>query len=107
EDGIRDSSVTGVQTCALPISVHEPTGTPYETVTEGDGTFHLLSVRVGGPYTVNVNLAGFKPFTQMGIQVKLGEATNIPVQLQLQTLSETVEVRADAASAVFTPSHAG
>src|SRR5260370_16620392 len=24
EDGIRDSSVTGVQTCALPIFTHEP-----------------------------------------------------------------------------------
>src|SRR5437763_6060156 len=24
EDGIRDTSVTGVQTCALPISVHAP-----------------------------------------------------------------------------------
>src|SRR5207237_6645212 len=24
EDGIRDSSVTGVQTCALPISLHTP-----------------------------------------------------------------------------------
>jgi len=115
QNAVTTGSLTGVvrdaQGGVLPGStvtaVHEPTGTPYETVTEGDGTFHLLSVRVGGPYTVNVNLAGFKPFTQMGIQVKLGEATNIPVQLQLQTLSETVEVRADAASAVFTPSHAG
>ena len=44
---------------------------------------------------------------QMGVVAKLGEATNIPVQLQLQTLSETIEVRADAASAVFSPSHAG
>src|SRR5260370_36394342 len=26
EDGIRDSSVTGVQTCALPISVHPRQG---------------------------------------------------------------------------------
>src|SRR5207253_1281639 len=25
EDGIRDGHVTGVQTCALPISVHQPT----------------------------------------------------------------------------------
>src|SRR5205823_11078578 len=27
EDGIRDKLVTGVQTCALPISVHEVIGT--------------------------------------------------------------------------------
>src|SRR5260370_4616154 len=28
EDGIRDSSVTGVQTCALPISLSRPSGLP-------------------------------------------------------------------------------
>jgi hypothetical protein len=97
----------GVLPGATVTAVHEPTGTSYETVTEGDGTFSILNVRVGGPYTVTVNLQGFKPFAQMGVVAKLGEATNIPVQLQLQTLTETVEVRADAASAVFTPSHAG
>ena len=40
-------------------------------------------------------------------EFELPEYKNIPVQLQLQTLTETVEVRADAASAIFTPSHAG
>src|SRR5437762_8680437 len=35
EDGIRDTSVTGVQTCALPILVYIPA---YETVRPGGGT---------------------------------------------------------------------
>ena len=114
QNAITTGSLTGAvkdaQGGVLPGSsvaaVHEPTGTTYETITGGDGTFQLLSVRVGGPYTVNINLAGFKPFTQTGIQVRLGEATNIPVQLQIATVSETVEVTA-AASAVFSPSNAG
>src|SRR5206468_2164627 len=105
--GIVKDAQGGVLPGASVTAVHEPTGTSYETVTEGDGTFHILNVRVGGPYNVTVNLQGFKPFMQTGVVAKLGEATNIPVQLQLQTLSETIEVRADAASAVFSPSHAG
>src|SRR4029434_9179464 len=32
EDGIRDSSVTGVQTCALPISLHLITGRQHFTM---------------------------------------------------------------------------
>jgi hypothetical protein len=97
----------GVLPGATVTAVHGPTGTSYEAVTEGDGTFSVLNVRVGGPYTVTVNLQGFKAFTQMGVIAKLGEATNIPVQLQLDTLTETVEVRGDAGSAIFTPSRAG
>src|SRR5260370_15784681 len=31
EDGIRDSSVTGVQTCALPIYIDAPCGRPRPT----------------------------------------------------------------------------
>src|SRR5207237_5871715 len=34
EDGIRDSSVTGVQTCALPICFLEPAVEPQETTSK-------------------------------------------------------------------------
>ena len=105
--GVVKDAQGGVLPGATVTAVHDPTGTSYETVTEADGTFSVLNVRVGGPYTVTVALPGFKSLTQSGVVAKLGESTNIPVQLQLQTLTETVEVRADAASAIFTPSHAG
>ena len=36
EDGIRHRDVTGVQTCALPIS--DPNSRPDETTTEGENT---------------------------------------------------------------------
>jgi hypothetical protein len=105
--GVVKDAQGGVLPGTSVAAVHEPTGTSYETVTESDGSFHLLNVRVGGPYTVTVNLQGFKTFTQMGVFAKLGEATNLPVQLQIATVSETVEVRAEAASAIFSPAHAG
>jgi len=97
----------GVLPGTVVSAVHEPTGTSYETVTQNDGTFQLLNVRTGGPYTLTVSLQGFKTFSQSGVFVKLGEATNLPVQLQIATVSETVEVRGETASAIFSPAHAG
>src|SRR5262245_39808138 len=112
---VTTSTLTGVvkdvQGGVLPgasvAAVHVPTGTSYETVTEGDGSFQVLNVRVGGPYTITIALQGFKTFEQTGVLARLGEATNIPVQLQLDSLAETVEVRGDLVSAIFTPTRAG
>src|SRR5262245_63018395 len=105
--GVVKDAQGGVLPGTSVAAVHEPTGTSYETVTESDGRFHLLNVRVGGPYTVTVNLQGFKTFTQTGVFATLGEATNLPVQLQIATVSETVEVRGETGSAIFSPAHAG
>src|SRR5580765_2869212 len=96
--GVVKDAQGGVLPGTSVAALHEPTGTSYETVTESDGSFQLLNVRVGGPYTMTISLQGFRTFTQMGVFSKLGEATNIPVQLQIATVSETVEVRAEPAS---------
>src|SRR5260370_32213676 len=47
EDGIRDSSVTGVQTCALPIYLSEPAEIDDAGVSRaaGDDRFRLVLVR--------------------------------------------------------------
>src|SRR3954466_11736729 len=91
--GIVKDAQGGVLPGATVTALHEPTGTSYEAVTEADGTFNILNVRVGGPYTVTATLAGFKTATQSNIVAKLGEATNLPLTLQIATLSETVEVK--------------
>ena len=105
--GVVKDAQGGVLPGASVSAVHAPTGTSYETVTESDGAFQLLNIRVGGPYTVTVALQGFKTFTQMDVFATLGEATKLPVQLQIAAVNETVEIRAESASAIFTPSHAG
>ena len=48
----------GVLPGATVVAVHTPTGTTYEAVTQGDGRFTMLNVRVGGPYTVTVKMSG-------------------------------------------------
>ena len=66
---------------ATVTAVHEPTGTTYEGVTQGDGRFSLLNVRVGGPYQVVVALGGFRSETVNSVTVTLGESTEVPVML--------------------------
>src|SRR5207245_6045071 len=44
EDGIRDATVTGVQTCALPISLHRrPVSGPTRVAVPGEASFSLAT----------------------------------------------------------------
>jgi len=63
----------GVLPGATVVAVHQPTGTIYEAVTQADGRFTMLAVRVGGPYTVTAEMAGFRKSEQTGVEVGLGE----------------------------------
>src|SRR5439155_5537814 len=57
EDGIRDGHVTGVQTCALPISETELTGFKIEQLEETDAHIRSTIVVVDG----NKRVVGFIP----------------------------------------------
>jgi outer membrane receptor for ferrienterochelin and colicin len=75
-------------------AVHTPTGTRYSAVTGGDGRYTIPNVRVGGPYTVTATLEGFKPTTANSINVALGVASEVPLTLQLSSVSESITVTA-------------
>jgi Carboxypeptidase regulatory-like domain len=104
--GVVKDAQGGLLPGATVVAVHTPTGTKYESVTEADGRFALHNVRVGGPYEVTISLPGFLPAKVGGVNVTLGEGSDLPVTLQLETVTETVTVTA-VASSVFTPSKAG
>lgn len=50
--------------------------------------YQILNVRVGGPYTVTVSLAGFRERMVTGVMVALGEDKAVDVVLELATLTE-------------------
>jgi hypothetical protein len=104
--GVVSDEQGGVLPGASVTAAHEPTGTRYESVTQGDGRFSLLNVRVGGPYEVVVVLPGFRSKTIQPLTVTLGESRELPVTLQLDTVTETVQVVAET-SPIFTASRAG
>jgi len=104
--GLVQDAQGGVLPGVTVTAVHTPTGTSYEGITQGDGRFSLLNVRAGGPYQLTAALSGFRNAVVGDLSVRLGEATDIPVRLQLATVTETVLVTADV-SPVFTGSKAG
>src|SRR5688572_10831381 len=104
--GVVADQQGGVLPGATVTAVHEPTGTSYEGVTQGDGRFSLLNVRVGGPYQLVVALPGFRSETLNAVTVTLGETTELPVKLLLQSVTEVVQVTAESIP-LFTASKAG
>ncbi len=86
----------GVLPGATVTATHVPTGTVYEAVTQADGRYTMLAVRVGGPYTIKATMAGFKDDVKTGVEVSLGEARTVDFTLGLATVTETVDVVAEA-----------
>lgn len=94
--GVVVDAQKGVLPGATVTAVHVPTGTTYEAVTQADGRFTMLAVRVGGPYTVKATMSGFKIEEQSNITVALGESRDVGFTLQIASVSETVNVVAAA-----------
>jgi hypothetical protein len=111
--GVTTSSIAGVvkdpQGGVIPgagiLAVHEPSGSKYETQTQGDGRFAIPGMRVGGPYIVTVTMSGFKPEVKNGVSLNLGLTQDLEFKLTI-ALSETVRV-IDTASQIFSSSHTG
>jgi hypothetical protein len=99
--GVTTGSIGGVVTDAqgavVPgasvTAVHEPSGTSYEAVTQADGRFAILGMRVGGPYKVTAELSGFGVQTKDGIEVNLGTSTDLEFSLSVAAVTEQVTVR--------------
>ena len=72
------------------------TGNRYGTVTDATGRFRMVNIKVGGPYEVAANLAGFQPQNLGDIFVRLGEDTNLSIALQLEAAVGTIEVVAES-----------
>ncbi len=87
--------VTDVQGGVLPgatvVATHTPTGTVYEAVTDSEGRFGLLNMRVG-PYTIAVTMSGFKKDELTNVPITLGEQRGVDFKLQIETVVETVTV---------------
>lgn len=58
---------------------HNPSGTQYVTLSRKEGSFTLIGLRVGGPYTLTVTYTGLKKQTRENITVSLGDPYDINV----------------------------
>src|SRR3954470_14529108 len=104
--GIVKDASGGVIPGATITAVHQPSGTSYEGVTQGDGRFTIPGMRVGGPYTVTAQLTGFTTEVQNNITLSLGVAQDFAFTLKVATVAETITV-VGSSDPVFSTSHTG
>jgi Carboxypeptidase regulatory-like domain/TonB dependent receptor/TonB-dependent Receptor Plug Domain len=91
---VRDNS-TAVIPGASVLATHEGTGVSREGLTDANGEF-VFSALPSGPYTVRIELAGFKTISQRGIQLGAGQTVRQPFTLEVGAMSETVTVTGDS-----------
>jgi len=76
------------------VAIHTPTGTKYGAISNEDGRFNLLNLRVGGPYEVTVSYVGYKSQITKDIFLSLGKTYNVNATLlsDSQALDEVVVI---------------
>ena len=76
------------------VAVHTPTGTTYGAITNEDGRYNLLNLRVGGPYTVSVSYIGFKTQEKNNVFLTLGQTFDLDASMvtDSQALDEVIVV---------------
>src|SRR5262245_12133022 len=89
---VRDNS-TAVIPGASVLATHEGTGVSREAVTDANGEF-VFSALPGGPYTVRLELTGFRTVIQRGILLGAGQIVRQTFTLEVGAMSETLTVTA-------------
>jgi len=88
--GVTNSSLSGkisdqsgeVLPGAYVVAVHMPSGTRYSTISNNEGRYFIPSMRVGGPYTIEVTFLGYSAKQVDNINLSLGVAGNVSVSLE-------------------------
>lgn len=63
------------------VATHTPTGTVYGVVTNLEGRYNLLNLRIGGPYNVNISYVGYQDKVFTEVYLSLGSTQNIDYQM--------------------------
>ncbi len=76
------------------VAIHTPTGTKYGAISNENGRFNLLNLRVGGPYQVTISYVGYKEQLVEDVYLTLGKTFNTDVKLisSSEALDEVVVV---------------
>ncbi|MFL6232446.1 MAG: TonB-dependent receptor domain-containing protein [Thermoanaerobaculia bacterium] len=99
---VQDKSGGGPLPGANVTATQKETGLSRSTVTESDGTYRLPSLPVGS-YTVQVELNGFATVTVENVTINVATQREINVDLSASTVSETINVVAEAPLVQTTP----
>ena len=82
----RVSDSEGVVAGAAVIATHTPSGTNYYTITDKAGAYRVNAVAPGGPYTVRVEMLGYRAVEFTGVYAPLGEVVTLNATLDVEAL---------------------
>src|SRR5688500_5735848 len=91
---VRDNSAAVIPGASV-VATHEGTGVAREGMSDANGEF-VLAALPAGPYSVRIELSGFKTISQRGIQLGAGQTQRQTFTLEVGAMSETVTVTGDA-----------
>src|SRR5687767_5189775 len=91
---VRDSSAAVIPGATV-VATHEGTGVARDSVSDSNGEF-VLSALPSGPYTVRIELSGFKTISQQGMQLGAGQTVRQTFTLEVGAMAETVTVAGEA-----------
>lgn len=91
---VRDNSAAVIPGANV-VATHEGTGVAREGITDANGEF-VFAALPSGPYTVRIELTGFKTISQRGIQLGAGQTQRQTFTLEVGAMSETVTVTGEA-----------
>jgi len=88
---------TGSQIPGASVTITQTTTGQIRNVVSNERGDYVATQLPIGSYTVSAERTGFKKFVQTGIQVQVDENRQVPIQLQVGDVAESVTVVADAA----------
>ena len=79
----QDGAVVG----ATVIAVYQPTAATYYSVTDKNGNFRINNVTPGGPYTVTIEMMGYRKVENQNLYAPLGETLTVDAVLEDDAIS--------------------
>ena len=85
--GIAGKVISGSELIigATIVATHTPSGTVYGAVSNADGRFNIVGMRVGGPYEIKISYIGFSSVKISNVNLQLGETYPVNVNLKEDT----------------------
>nr|WP_314897566.1 carboxypeptidase regulatory-like domain-containing protein [uncultured Flavobacterium sp.] len=80
--GIVKSSSNELLPGTTILAIHTPSGTKYSAVSNTDGRFNMLNMRIGGPYKIVVTFIGFQTEEFNDVYLDLGKVFSLDVVLK-------------------------
>ena len=90
------------------MAIHDATGSKYYSVTDKNGSYRINSITPGGPYTVVVEMLGYRTVENKGIYAPLGETIAVDFSLEEESLAlEAAVFTADLSDTGMNANNAG